>query len=346
MLNVTSGQQRWRFDTSAIFLIQLLLFVLYAGTCTATNVNTWVDCGNEGEVFVTSTPKTWDGGEEFCQTLSSHLVSSPQVTACKAMLVGILGKVTVYVSYTRLLDKLHFRDVGNNLKISDNTVTIYQGLDDCSSQYLGDDSQPQDGHCSTSRPIVCGRNTNTQAASIVCDSHMYTYHSISFSADHANQTCYQQYGGRPLSTDGQELSCASQLLNTSQVLHDNNISYIPVYTNATNGSHCTTYQPSTNTVGQDSCTMARPTICVSLYCNDSNNLVAARNEDRCMCRPGYIRTSAHRCESIVDKLNINVTGEGLGSSNVTVFSLIDSEWRVQRVFTQNTLSPRPTTTLP
>ncbi|XP_065177274.1 uncharacterized protein LOC135807186 [Sycon ciliatum] len=67
------------------------------------------------------------------------------------------------------------------------------------------------------------------------------------------------------------------------------------------------------------------------------NLVAARNEDRCMCRPGYIRTSAHRCESIVDMLNINVTGEGLGSSNVTVFSLIDSEWRVHSVYTQNTL---------
>ncbi|XP_065178707.1 uncharacterized protein LOC135809303 [Sycon ciliatum] len=74
-----------------------------------------------------------------------------------------------------------------------------------------------------------------------------------------------------------------------------------------------------------------------VYCNDSNNLVAARNEDRCMCRPGYIRTSAHRCESIFNKLNINVTGEGLGSSNVTVFSLIDSEWRVHSVFTQNTL---------
>ena len=37
MLSVTSGQQRWRFDTSAKVLIQLLLFVLYAGTCTATN---------------------------------------------------------------------------------------------------------------------------------------------------------------------------------------------------------------------------------------------------------------------------------------------------------------------
>ncbi|XP_065177282.1 uncharacterized protein LOC135807195 [Sycon ciliatum] len=263
MLSVTSGQQRWRFDTSAVFLIQLLLFVLYAGTCTATNVNTWVDCGNEGEVFVTNTAKGWVAGEEFCQTLGSHLVSSPQVTACKAMLLGILGKVSVHISYTRLLDKLHFRNVWNNLKVSDNTVTIYQDLEDCSSQYLGDNSQPQDEHCIIPYAIVCGRNTNTQAASIVCDSHMYTYHSISFSADHANQTCYQQYGGRPLSTDGQDFSCASQLLNTSQVLRDNNLTNIPVYTNATNGSHCTTYQPSTNTVGQDSCTKERPTICVS-----------------------------------------------------------------------------------
>ncbi|XP_065185715.1 uncharacterized protein LOC135816234 isoform X2 [Sycon ciliatum] len=167
---------------------------------------------------------------------------------------------------------------------------------------------------------------------------MYTYHSISFSADHANQTCYQQYGGRPLSTDGQQLSCASKLLNTSQVLHDNNVSYIPVYTNATNGSHCTTYRPSTNTTHQDSCTAARPTICVSWYCNSIYNLLAVPGEDRCVCRPGYfISTPAHSCESIVDKLNMYVTGEGFGSSNVTVFSLIDSEWRVHRVFTQNTL---------
>ena len=134
-----------------------LLFINFL--CVNT-VDTWVDCGNEGEVFVTSTSKTWDGGEEFCQTLGSHLVSSPQVTACKAMLVGILGKVTVHISYTRLLDKLHFRNVGNNLKVSDNTVTIYQDLNDCSSQYLGDNSQPQDAHCMTPLAIVCGRNTS------------------------------------------------------------------------------------------------------------------------------------------------------------------------------------------
>ncbi|XP_065182746.1 uncharacterized protein LOC135813582 [Sycon ciliatum] len=185
----------------------------------------------------------------------------------------------------------------------------------------------------------------TQAASIVCDSHMYTYHSISFSADHANQTCYQQYGGRPLSTDGQQLSCASQLLNTSQVLRDNSVTNIPVYTNVTNGSHCATYQPSANTVGQDSCTTARPTICVSRYCNSSYNLVAVPGEDRCVCRPGYyISTPAHSCESIVDMLNI--TDEGLGSSNVTVFSLIDSEWRVHSVYTQNTLQQLANLSLP
>ena len=119
-----------------------------------------MDCGNEGEVFVTNTAKGWVAGEEFCQTLGSHLVSSPQVTACKAMLLGILGKVSVHISYTRLLDKLHFRNVWNNLKVSDNTVTIYQDLEDCSSQYLGDNSQPQDEHCIIPYAIVCGRNTS------------------------------------------------------------------------------------------------------------------------------------------------------------------------------------------
>ena len=104
---------------------------------------------------------------------------------------------------------------------------------------------------------------DTQAASIVCDSHRYTYHSISFSADHAKKTCRQQYGGWPLSTDMQQLSCVSQLLTTSQVLSNNNVSYIPVYTNVTDGSRCTTYQPSTNTKHQDLCTAPRPTICVS-----------------------------------------------------------------------------------
>ena len=104
---------------------------------------------------------------------------------------------------------------------------------------------------------------DTQAASIVCDSHRYTYHSISLSADDANRACREQYDGRRLSTDIQQLSCASQLLTTSQILSNNNVSHIPVYTDVTNGSRCTTYQPSTNTTHQDSCKEPRPTICVS-----------------------------------------------------------------------------------
>ena len=43
MLRVTSGsangQQRWRLDASAKVLIQLLLYVLYAGRCTAQQQN-------------------------------------------------------------------------------------------------------------------------------------------------------------------------------------------------------------------------------------------------------------------------------------------------------------------
>ena len=145
---------------SLLFCSLLFCSLLFINILCVNTVNTWVDCGNEGEVFVTNTTKAWVAGEEFCQTLGGHLVSSPQVTACKAMIVGILGEEEVHISYTRLLDKLHFRDVGNNLKVSDNAVTINPRLDDCSSRYFGDGSQPQDAQCSSMRPIVCGRNTS------------------------------------------------------------------------------------------------------------------------------------------------------------------------------------------
>ena len=122
-----------------------------------------MDCGNEGEMFVTSTPKTWDDGEEFCQTLGSHLVSPSQLTtACKTMLMGILGKenMIIHVSYRRFLDELDFRDVWNNFKVSDSAITIPYELDDCSSQYLGGNVKSWDSNCRLRLPIVCGRNTS------------------------------------------------------------------------------------------------------------------------------------------------------------------------------------------
>ncbi|XP_065194669.1 uncharacterized protein LOC135825955 isoform X2 [Sycon ciliatum] len=342
--NRANGQRRWRLVTSTIILNQLLLFVLYVKPCTATNEekisgNKWFDCGDRGDqVYVTNTRMTWVPAEQFCQRQGRHLVSFPQLTTCKSSLLPLLVLDEVHTSYTRLLDGLHYRDVGNNLQLSDGLVNIKRTVDNCSVAFLGGAMQPlelEETRCDLRYSVVCGRNADTQAASIVCDSRTYTYHSISFSADHANQTCYQQYGGRPLSTDGQELSCASQLLNTSQVLSNNNVSYIPVYTNITDGSHCTIYQPSTNTTHHDSCTVPRPTICVSWYCNHSDNLVVVPNEDRCVCKRGYLRTSAHTCESIVELLSS--TGQAAVSSNITVFSWLESEWKVDSVYTQNTL---------
>ncbi|XP_065185711.1 uncharacterized protein LOC135816230 isoform X2 [Sycon ciliatum] len=359
MLRVTSGsangQQRWRLDASAKVLIQLLLYVLYAGRCTAQqqNVNTWVDCGDEGEVFITNTTKPWEAGEKFCQTLGSHLASSPQLTACNSIIVRALrntavsGNVAVQTSYTKLLDILHFRDTANNLEVSDSLITFNLGIYQCSVQVFGQVLQLAGSSCTVQYPVVCGRNTNTQAASIVCDSHMYTYHSISFSADHANQTCYEQYSGWLLPTDMRQLRCVSHLLNSSQVLGDNSVTTIPLYTSGRDESaNCLVYNAWSDKVLGDSCTAARPTICVSRYCNSSDNLVAVPNEDRCVCKRGYIsnRTTAHKCESIVELFRS--TGQAGQSSNITVFIWLKSEWRVHSVYTQNTLHQLANFSLP
>ncbi|XP_065194333.1 uncharacterized protein LOC135825644 [Sycon ciliatum] len=142
-----------------------------------------------------------------------------------------------------------------------------------------------------------------------------------------------------------QVSCVSQLLNSSPVLRDNNVTTIPLYTSGTNGSaDCEVYLPSRSAVIRDSCTAARPTVCVSRYCNVNDNLVAVRNEDRCVCRRGYIRTFAHRCESIVELLSS--TGQAAVSSNITVFSWLESEWKVDSVYTQNTLYQLDNLSLP
>ncbi|XP_065194325.1 uncharacterized protein LOC135825639 isoform X2 [Sycon ciliatum] len=305
-------------------------------------VNTWFSCGDGGnEVYVTETQETWVAGEQFCQRQGSHLASFPQITACKSSLLSLLGlAVEVHTSYTRLLDGLHYRDVGNVLQLSDSVIDVKRIPDNCTDTFLGNSLPPEDRRCSITNTVVCGRNPAYMEPSTVCGSYKMTYHSISFSADDANRTCRQRYGGWLLSTNMQQLSCVSQLLNSSQGLRDNNATTIPLYTSGTTGSaECEVYSPSRSAVLQDSCTAARPTVCVSRYCNGSDNLVAVRNEDRCQCRPGFIRTSAHSCSNILSTV-------GQDDSNITLFRWFESKWRVERVFTKQMVTQLANLSLP
>ncbi|XP_065194429.1 uncharacterized protein LOC135825735 isoform X1 [Sycon ciliatum] len=304
-------------------------------------VNTWLRCGDGGdEVYVTNNQETWVAGEQFCQRQGSHLVSFPQITACKSSLLSLLDLAEVHTSYTRLLDGLHYRDVANNLQLSDSVIDVRGHPDNCTLAFPRLDSPPEDTQCITVYRVVCGRNKANMEPSTVCGSYKLTYHSISFSADDANRTCRQRYGGWLLSTNMQQLSCVSQLLNSSQGLRDNNATTIPLYTSGTNGSaECEVFSPSRSAVLRDSCTAARPTVCVSRYCNGSDNLVAVRNEDRCQCRPGHIRTSAHSCSNILSTV-------GQDDSNITLFRWFESKWRVERVFTKQMVTQLANLSLP
>eukprot|EP00117_Sycon_ciliatum_P037799 scpid103798/ scgid28196/ len=62
----------------------------------------------------------------------------------------------------------------------------------------------------------------------------------------------------------QRLTCVFQLLNSSQVLRDSNVTIIPLCTSGMNGSaDCEVYLPSRSAILPDLCTAASPTVCVS-----------------------------------------------------------------------------------
>eukprot|EP00117_Sycon_ciliatum_P011903 scpid43712/ scgid1329/ len=250
----------------SVLALASVLILLFTSESRGQELNTWLDCSGDGgnEVYVSTTQETWVAGEQFCQRQGSHLASFPQITACKSSLLSLLGLVGVHTSYTRLLDGLHNRDVGNTLQLSDSLVVFSRFPVNCSITFLGDSLPPEEASCSNILTVVCGRNPAIREPTTVCGSYKFTYVSISFSADDANRTCRQRYGGWLLSTDIQQLSCVSQLLNSSQGLRDNNATTIPLYTSGTTGSaECEVYSPSRSAVLQDSCTAARPTVCVS-----------------------------------------------------------------------------------
>ncbi|XP_065194332.1 uncharacterized protein LOC135825643 [Sycon ciliatum] len=107
-------------------------------------VNTWLSCGDGGdEVYVTDTQETWVAGEQFCQSQGSHLVSFPQITACRSSLLSLLGPAEVRTSYSKLLDGLQYRDVGNDLQLSDSVIDISGFPGNCTFAFLGRQSRPE-----------------------------------------------------------------------------------------------------------------------------------------------------------------------------------------------------------
>ena len=118
-----------------------------------------MNCAKGYQVLVTKSQKTWLQGENYCQAEGGHLVSPAQLRTCEPVIMPMIGNAEVYTSYTRLLDGLHFRDIGADLITDDLGIKVRGGESNCSVANLGEPTLLKDKACNAEVPVVCVRTT-------------------------------------------------------------------------------------------------------------------------------------------------------------------------------------------